>query len=251
MQPLLTKDTAIQQKSFADYCRTGEEPHLEGVTSDRLHHYRRLVYNVIDDTLRTAYPLTNNLLEEEEWDDMVHDFFSNHKCQSHKVWEMPYELYEYLAEVVSPLKEKYPFFLELLWFEWLEVQMFMMEDVENDEYNNEGDFVQDKIVFNLEYTIEQLAYPLHKKRTKDITQDDKGNYYVLIFRDREDGSVQFLDLSVFYAWVLEQLLEQGVTVKELLPIAAQAFQLPEEELQKHVIHFMEVLKEKRFILGFK
>ena len=46
------------QKPLGEYCRTGVELKIPGVTPGRVHHYRRLVYNVVRDTLDTAYPIT-------------------------------------------------------------------------------------------------------------------------------------------------------------------------------------------------
>lgn len=251
MQQLLTKDTAQQQEGLAEYCRTGKLPSLKGITDGRLHHYRRLVYNVVDDTLSTAFPLMQNLLEEEEWDDMVHYFFSKHKCRSHKVWEMPLELYEFILEEDYPLKTKYPFFLELLWFEWLEVKVFMMEDITvNDTFSLDGDVINDRVVLNPEATIEHLHYPLHKKRAKEITKEDEGDYYVLLYRDAE-GGVQFMDLSIFFAWMLEQIMSNDISVKDLLPTAEKSFGLPASDIEMHTKQFLQVLQQKKFLLGFK
>ena len=56
---MLKKETQLQQNLLADYCRTGTEPEgLIGINKENLHHYRRLVYNIVTDILETAYPIT-------------------------------------------------------------------------------------------------------------------------------------------------------------------------------------------------
>ncbi|HEY0298656.1 MAG TPA: DNA-binding domain-containing protein, partial [Arachidicoccus sp.] len=127
MQPL-TK-TFEQQSKLAFFCRTGKYETLENVNENNVYHYRRLVFNVVEDMLQSAYPLASELLTKEEWINVTKDFFANHPCVSPQVWSMPKEFYEYLFAIEHhPLMTKYPFLQELLWFEWLEVEMYMMED---------------------------------------------------------------------------------------------------------------------------
>ncbi|HEY0611942.1 MAG TPA: DNA-binding domain-containing protein, partial [Chitinophaga sp.] len=111
----LNKDTRDYQSSLADYCRTGAYQAIPGVkTAQHVSQYRRLVYNVVDDMLQSAYPLTKGLLKEEEWDELVQEFFSRHACQSPQVWYMPKELYEYIVQQEAhPLLTKYPFLHDL------------------------------------------------------------------------------------------------------------------------------------------
>ena len=94
---LINKDTYAIQSGLASYCRTNEEPNLPGVTKGRIQQYRRLVYNVIDDTFEGAFPITRKLLNDEEWHDLVNTFFINHACQTPSVWKLPFEFYEYVA----------------------------------------------------------------------------------------------------------------------------------------------------------
>ncbi len=250
MSQLLNQDTATQQSRLTTYCRTGEEQELIGVTANRVQHYRRLIYNIADDTLRTAYPLTYNLLEEQKWYELVDDFFSHHKCQSYKVWEMPLELYEYVSRNKHNLHGRYPFINELLWFEWLEVKLFMMEDIAPEEYSTVGDYVKDVPVFNPEYTIEKFEYPVHKKNAKHITSEDVNTYYVLMYRDKE-GKVQFLDISTFFAWLIETIHNNNVSVEDLSETAAVTFNIDVNDVAKHGRHFLQALHTKGFLLGFK
>ena len=86
----LNKDTRHYQASLADYCRTGDYQAIPGVKTAHVHQYRRLVYNVVDDMLQSAYPLTRGLLTEEEWNELVQEFFSGHEREHHCA-ERPYQ----------------------------------------------------------------------------------------------------------------------------------------------------------------
>ena len=123
---MLQPETFRYQSSLASYCRGGHSREIKGINQNNVKQYRRLVYNVVDDMLQSAFPITYDFVDEDEWNYLVNDFFSSHSCQSPQAWYMPKEFYGYLEKAENPIAKKYPFLLELLWFEWLEVELFMM-----------------------------------------------------------------------------------------------------------------------------
>ncbi len=151
------------QSSFADYCKTGVYNPIPGVNKKRAEHYRSLVYNVIDDTLQSALPLTFNLLSEEEWNAFVNDFFSRHKCKSTQLWRLPKETHEFVANSNYHLIHKYPFLPELLWLEWLEIELFMMEDTSS-SFSTCGNLANDRLVINPEHHLQYFSYMLNYLR---------------------------------------------------------------------------------------
>jgi hypothetical protein len=78
----LLPETHTVQSQLAKYCRDGVAVQLEGALSDRLPQYRRLVYNIIQDNIESAYPIAFKYLPTEVWEELVYDFFSIHECQS-------------------------------------------------------------------------------------------------------------------------------------------------------------------------
>ncbi|MEZ5146265.1 MAG: putative DNA-binding domain-containing protein [Bacteroidales bacterium] len=72
---LLKEFTQKQQSELASYCRTNELADDLQVRKERVHHYRRLVFNVINDSLQSAFPLALNLIGENEWTQLAHHFF--------------------------------------------------------------------------------------------------------------------------------------------------------------------------------
>lgn len=251
MKNYLLEDTAVQQSRLANYCRTGVLEPIKGLTENRVGNYRRLVYNVIDDTLQTAFPLTYNLLTEEEWDETVNQFFSNHACQSTSVWKMPYEFYQYIEETDTKLKSIYPFLTELLLFEWMEIELYMMEDMQFPEVEISGNFESKAILFNPEFKLMQLSYPVHQKNPNKIIETDKGEYFLLMFRDKLSGAIQFVNLSLFYAWLTEKIHVSQKPLKNILSEGADLFGIDYESLLNNSISFLSELKTKSFILGFR
>jgi len=243
-------DTYQQQSELAKYCRTNILDNSLKVRKDRVHHYRRLIYNVVEDSLQAAYPLLNNLLSEEQWNKLVNDFFATHACQSTQIWKMPGEFYEFIKSNKLQLKTTYPHLDDLAYFEWIEVEMFMMEDIEYPLFKTDGDWVYDKIAVNPEFRLLQLSYPVHIKNSQSITAANKGQYFLLVFREKETGKVQFIDISAMYALIIENIIK-GLTLNEVLLELKGILKFDNMNLViEQIIRFFNSLKKKGFLPGF-
>lgn len=227
------------QSQLANYCRTGLIGEIPGANPDHLKHYRRLVYNIINDSLQSAYPLTYQLLKDSSWDELVDEFFTNHPCQSPQVWWMPKEFYEYLVERNHALIHKYPFLPNLLEMEWLEVELFMMEDISID-YHQNGHLSADKMVLNPEHRLVRFDYPVHLKNAFQINPEDKGNYFLVMHREPSSGKVNFTEVSVFFARMLEILGHQSLTIDEMITLTSADFKLKvTAQINAEVKHFVQ------------
>ena len=247
----LKSDTIATQSLMAEYCRVpGFDKEIPGARVDRLHNYRRLVFNIIEDTLQSAYPITHTLLTEEEWIQLVNDFFSRHNCTSTQLWRMPYELVEFVEKEEYHLKLCKPYLVELLYFEWLEIEIYQDEDKPHENFITEGDVMLDVPVINPDHKLLQLTYPVHKKNHKEL-EDNKGNYFVLIYRHRSNFTVNFLELSPFLALVFDHLLKAKTSIKNTLLTVGKNNGINEEEmLLQHGKIFAEQLQDHTLILGF-
>jgi uncharacterized protein len=185
------------------------------------------------------------------WDEMVNDFFSNHNCQTPQVWKVPGEFYEYAIEKDWSEKYKIPFLEDLLLFEWIEMDIHTMKDEVFPEYKTEGDWVKEIVVLNPEYRILTTKYPVHTTPPVQINETNAGQYFILIFRQPETGSIQFLDISVLYALAIEKV-EEEKTLTQVVDELQTVFSFPDKNVaQRHIITFLEDLKQKGFVLGYK
>lgn len=247
---LLSETTYNHQANLAAYCRTGTLPTIPGIHQDNILHYRRLVYNIVNDMLENAYPLTKALVSAKEWKAVVNDFFSNHPCQTPQVWYMPKEFYEYIFNSGYPLLTRYVFLNDLLWFEWTELEMFMMEDIKA-SFSADGDILFSHLVLNPEHTLLSFQYPVHKKNASYITLTDRGNYYVAANRNA-DGAVVFTDLSPALTRIVEYLAEEPHSIKELFQKFEAEYKLSLGEAeQQSIIQFINTAYQQQLIIGFK
>ncbi len=241
----LLNSTHTNQSTFASYCKTGSYTPIPGVREKRAQQYRSLVYNIIDDTLQASLPLTFNLLTIEEWDNFVNDFFTHHNCKTPLLWRLPKEVHEFVVGTDYPLLHQYPFLPELLWFEWLEIELFMMED-KAAGFSLEGDLLSDALIINPEHHLQYFSYPVHTTIATEIKERDKSHFFLGLHRDPELGKVLFTQLSPLLARMLEILGEEPMTINELLSLTDN-----NEKTKQGVLLFFENALQSKLILGYK
>jgi hypothetical protein len=211
-----------------------------------------LIFNIALDTLSTAYPISKELLGETVWTGIVDRFYKNTACTSPYVWKMPQDFYEYFKakEICSNEKKQFPFLSDLVYFELLELEMYMMEDAAIPEVNPKGSFSVDKIVLHPESKIILLNYPVHTTPPAQISLEDNGQYYCLCFREPIDKKILFIDLSPYFAFVIEQLFN-NLSLEVITLQASESIGLNADELMEQTIPFLEHLDSKGFIIGYR
>lgn len=237
------------QMDLGNYCRTGvNEP--ETSIQEHTFQYRRLVFNVVKDSLKNAFPLTRKYIGKKRWKKMVSDFFENHKCQTPQVWKLPQEFCDYYEKNPLPFKKEFDFIQELLQYEWLEIEVFMMEDLPFDAFKTNPNSNQNIVVPNPEIRILPLSFPIHQKKIKKITKADKGQYFVAIHRNFETKQVQFNDLSYPFVEMLMAFHEKETSIAEGIEILKKYSQ----DLAEATEMADEILKfslETNLIFGYK
>jgi len=247
---MLRPETKEIQEQLAMYCRSGKETPIPGVTKGRLPHYRRLVYNVVHGTIAQAYPITRKVLTDEEWNYLFDSFFVEHDAQTPILWKLPYEFYSYAKEHSYDQKFDKLWLLELLWFEWLEIEVHMMQDAEHPEYSDSEDVMDDHLVVNRDSRLIQLEYPVHMHAV-EVAEQKKGSHYVYIYRDVETGTVRFINLSVLHAWLLDHLMNNMTeSATDLLPEMKSVFNLQGvADIDLQIEKFLLEMLDKGVILG--
>jgi hypothetical protein len=247
----LREETIRIQEQFGAYCRTGLDPDLPGLTPGRIKHYRRLISNVVHDTLQRAFPITLAAVDDETWEGLVEDFLSSGLPKTPQVWKLPLEFYYYHAGRESGEKLDLPFLDDLLYFEWMEIEIHTMPDRASPEFQNKGNLFTDRLVFNPEYEIVHLEYPVHIRPVREAIAM-KGEYFVLIYRVPESGEVQFLDLSGLHVYIITRLQQEKVRLQEIKNEIGRVAGIESGKyLEDALSDFLGDLLERKMILGFQ
>ncbi len=241
-------ETFSLQNELVMFCRTGTE---EPVTSkqENTFHYRRLVINLVRDILTKAFPLTKELFGKENWEKSVKHFFSTHKCQTSQIWKMPKEFCEFYSVNPLPFEHHCPFVSELLLFEWMELELFMMEDEEIFPFKKEGNREKDIFVSNPEIRIMPLSFPIHKKKITKITEVDKGQFFVVFVRHHETKKVKFHDINYPMAEMLIRMNDEPTSLINLIEILSK-YEKDEIKQLKLANEFIDFSLKYNLILGF-
>ena len=242
------RKTHNYESALADYCRTGDMRVIQKVNTQTVHHYRRLVRNNIDTSISTVFPLTKNLLTEKEWDEMIDCFIQRHDFKTPQIWKMPAELINFLSVSKYALLTKYPFLTELLQFEWLELEVYMMEDQATPEYTPYGDVHFNDLILNPEIRLASFTYPVHLKNAKEITDKDKNQYFVSVHRHPDTGHVHFTNLSLPHAQLLYNLSNGPVKYSNIVQLFTAY--LPENQVEEVINDFLVQVLRTKLILGY-
>ena len=247
---MLLNETIEIQNRVAKYCKTGIEEEIQGVTKNRLHHYRRLIYNIVDDTMSTAFPITKEWLNSDEWDLLVSDFLAKHAAQTPQVWKLPAEFYSFVKQNSYSAKFNKAALNDLLYFEWIEIEIHTTPDIAVTNSNKQGNLLRDKLILNPHFRLIELTYPIHLHHA-DVASGNKGNWYVLTYRHHKTNTVHFMQLSLLHLFIIEQLTDSPLSINDLIPLINTAFGIDDEaSLLSHLKPFIENLLTKTVILGF-
>lgn len=238
------------QRRMVHFCKTGDDVASTGMQENRAFLYRELISSNIQSTLNNYYPLTMALLGEEKWKEFTTDFFAHFPCQDPKFWKMPKGLVEFAK--TSKWKEVYqiPFLADLLDFEWLEIEIYMMKDALLESYTSSGNVLEEVPYVNPEHRIATYDYPV-AEQINLRKPFKKGRYFVFGFRHQQTLAPHFFSISVFFKTLIEVLCQKKLTGKEALELAAEMTNVPvNERLFEIGSQFMKDLIKKGAILGF-
>lgn len=243
------------QKQFQDlfeYCRgNGGIPAC--VREDRAPTYKRLVSNIVFGNLEKAFPIARKRLNHEQWRTLTEKFFSEWSCPSPEFWRMPYALVEYVESTEIAKELKVPWLLDLLLFEWAEIEVIMMPDY---QYQVSPvpikDLWNDRLLINQEHLLLQLSYPVHLQ-VKHDELDIKGEYFVLCYRHPSSLEAVYMELSAFFLRIFQELLEGNNSTLEAFDLVLKELSVFEtslkSNLRKQTNNFLELLSTNGLLLG--
>ena len=245
----LKPETKDIQSRLAAYCVGQESPeNIPGIRTDRVGHYKRLINNIIEDSLTSAYPIAADDLGDNKWQSIVDRFIKEAKPSNPQLWKMPYDLIPFAEE--SNLVEELdrPYFLDLLKFEWVEIAVHTMADIPFNLFKSYGNTLDAKIVVNPHFEHLALSYPVYKLKGKALN-DHEGQYHIVVFRDEDSGVVEFLELSPFLIHFLFHC-QENILATEALDISLNAFGVERSEsIENQAISFIKNMIDKGLIFG--
>lgn len=212
------------QQQFCQAIRDAESSQMPTVEADHLHLYRELLLNNMRSFVETVYPVAKSLLPEATWQQLVHDFFAQSACSSPFYHDISLHFREYVEHTQLPLIESYPWLLELLQYEWLELYLdtLVLEEstVAQDSNAAHADWRLKCSVWVLVYQYPVYAWQVGQALEQLAPQPSA----IMVWRDAED-QIRVEPLNAIFAILIEQLSQAAMSSQHLQQVLQQ--HLPE------------------------
>ena len=224
----------------------------EDIEDRRMEIYRGLLYRNVQNFISSAFPVLRKLYSDENWHEMVRDFFSSHRSASPYFRNISREFLDYLQNERKPRSEDPVFANELAHYEWIEIYL-TNSDLEPDmtKVDPTGDLMHNVPVLSPLTEFFAYNFPVHKISPDfQPKQANAQPVFLMIYRDTQD-KVGFMELNPLTAKLIEQLknnrLESG---KGLLGRIAETLQHPNPDVVfESGEKILKQLRAKDILLG--
>jgi len=185
------------QMAFAAHIR---DPQAHSAPADvedrRMKIYRDLFFNNINKFLASNFPVLRQLYADRDWQQLVRDFYRDHRCQTPLFPELPKEFLRYLQQHRQDRKTDPPFLLELAHYEWVELALSLDEhELDDIPANRDGDLMEGIPVLSPLAWPLSYRFPVHRIKPEFTpTQPPAQASHILVYRNRKD-LVKFMQMN--------------------------------------------------------
>lgn len=216
-------DFKAKQAEFSAYIRDpNSQPCPSDVAPQRMQMYRELFFNNVEGFLSSNFPVLHKILDQEQWQRLVQDFFSKHQNTTPYFSEIPEEFILYLQNERLTQADDYPFMLELAHYEWVEMALSIAQDTLPEKSDKQTLTQTQNISLSPLTWLLAYQYPVHKISPNYLPAEaPEQPTYLAVYRDNED-EVKFIELAPMSFRLLQILQEQQTKrmsdcLKEVLP----------------------------------
>ena len=242
------------QYAFSAHIRNPElNPIPDDIEARRMKIYSELFFNNVEDFISNTYPVLKEITAEDDWNDMLRDYFSHHLAQTPLFPEMPREFLKYLENERNNPNDP-DFIKELAHYEWVELALMtsdLDETIKWDKIDKDGDLL------NQQPVLSPLAWPLsYQYPVQHISANfipeapSQQPVYLLVYRDNEDD-VHFMELNPVTALLIQFINgDNQLSTKKILEKIAEQLNHPDPKtVIEGGMQIMQDLKNRGVILG--
>lgn len=197
------------QYAFTAHIRDPENNALpSGVEDRRMKIYRELLYNNVEGFIASGFPVIRQLYNDDDWHNMIRDFFANHESHSPYFLEISQEFMNYLENEREPQACDPAGLLELAHYEWVELALHVSDDsIDMDQIDANGNLLTGQPVFSPVAWPLAYQFPVHRMGPDYMPGEppDQASYLV-VYRNRND-EVKFLEVNPVTARLIGLLME--------------------------------------------
>ena len=221
----------------------------EGASVRRMRVYTEIVFNNMEATLASCFPVCKTLLGVRRWRRLVRRFLAEHRCATPWFRQIPEEFVRWLATSPAVLADLPVYVENLAHYEWIELSL-AVSDVTTPVADASGDILGGRPVLAAPLLLLEYAFPVHHispffKPTQPAAEPTR----LLVFRDAQD-IVRFVEVNAVTARLV-QLLQGPVTSgREAVAQVAQELRHPDPEaVMAFGAELLDMLRTQGAILG--
>lgn len=244
---------AKMQTAFASHIRNPDAFDAPGDIEDRrMKIYRDLFFNNIQSLLSSNFPVLRTLYDTEDWQRLVREFYSEHRCQTPLFPEVAKEFLRYLQEGREHREGDPAFLLELAHYEWVELALSLDErDLEDCDANPRGDVLEGIPVLSPLAWALSYRFPVHLLKPEfQPTEPPDEPSHILVYRNRS-GAVKFIKLNLVSRTLIDLLKDnrEATGLEVLNQIADQLNHSDPDRVIAAGRSLLLELKQKEILLG--
>ena len=239
----------LRQQEFAAYIRSpNENPAPADVDPKRMKIYSDLFFNNVKGFLDGTFPVCAEIIGARRWEEIAHQFFKSHHCQTPYFLEIPQEFLSYLENEFIAADTDPDYLYELAHYEWLELAVDVSEDEAAQQIDANADLRESVPVLAAAAQGFVYQYPVHQI-SGDNPSPEARQTALIVFRDRQD-QVRFIETNLMTIHLLIKLNSLELTgfqaVEQLLQESGMA--VTEVALQGG-LSILEEWRQQGLILG--
>lgn len=217
------------QYDFAQRLRNPQEVPLPGnVPQRRMAVYEELLFNNLLGFIGAAFPISQDILADTDWESLVRRFFIEHHCHSPLFRDIAGEFLNWVQPQSESLFPDRPWLWQFMHYEWLELAAEIAPDApQADLIDPDGDLVAAEPALHPSVQLGCYHYPVHSiSPQRQPTEADSGLHCYLVMRNADD-QIDFTRLSPASAQLIELLLQGGRSGRDAILDLAGQMSLPQ------------------------
>jgi hypothetical protein len=190
--------------------------------------YKELVHHRFFEVLSNANPIFNSLIKKKRFKKIVTNFIQS-GARTDFIWQLPNEFRKFVKNNKNLFKDM-DYVDDLLWFEWIEIKLFMKDYSRFKKSKFDTSYLYD---ISKSAKIKKLSYKVYEKEFTTV-----GEYCVLAYYDLNLEEVVYREISPFMYEFLK--LIPKLSIKKSILQISKKYKLDSKELKAIL---MQPLKE--------
>jgi hypothetical protein len=245
------KEFQRYQIAFSAHVRDPNQPksgNVANLPADRIGVYEEIVFNNLFESVSACFPVTQKVLGQNRWRQLVRGFMQTHSANSPIFREIPQEFLQYLAQASEASTNDFPPFLySLCHYEWIELAVASAQSADEMKgIDTSDELMHGPMIFAPGMQLLHYDYAVHQI-SQSHQPTEPTETYLTVFRNQKD-EVKFIELNAV-TYRLLALLQVPIDGAQALKQIAEDSGYEVDAMINFGREILEDLKRQELIIG--